>query len=311
MNQCSSSEVYYGLCSGLVRGCGYTLWSPSVARCTVIAQRVWPGLRHIGSGYTLYIVPWRQWLYDPHRWRQWLYAPSARGIVTSIAKYIWWLANKKGHLWVKWVNRVYLKGQSWSVCRLSTAATWSSKRICKVRDIMLPGFHGDWWLQEGNDYTVNQGFCIPKHSFICWLHAHLRLQTKAGIYRYGYGGDMLCCLCADSEESISHLFFECPYSSYCLQLASSRLGLSIPRSDVWTWWTQFSFQLLFHKKVIGAFICALIYQVWITRNHSFHNAELLRLEIWLKTMFSDVIFRCKYLSSCNVRSSVLSWLNDL
>jgi hypothetical protein len=66
MNQCYLlMRDLFGLCSGLGRFVSYTFCSPCVVRCTVIAPRVWPGLRHIGSGYTLYIVPWRQWLYAP------------------------------------------------------------------------------------------------------------------------------------------------------------------------------------------------------------------------------------------------------
>ncbi|XP_074265751.1 uncharacterized protein LOC141588195 [Silene latifolia] len=34
--------------------------------------------------------------------------------VALLGKYVWWLASKKDHMWVKWVNHVYMKGQHWS-----------------------------------------------------------------------------------------------------------------------------------------------------------------------------------------------------
>ncbi|KAK9705500.1 hypothetical protein RND81_07G061700 [Saponaria officinalis] len=107
--------------------------------------------------------------------------------IASVAKYVWWLANKKDHLWVKWISGVYLRGQNWAVVQASSSATWAWKRICKVRDIMLSGFCGDWWQRVDNPYSVKQGYswlrpdgdvvqwrhfawnrlCLPRHNIIC------------------------------------------------------------------------------------------------------------------------------------------------
>ncbi|KAK9666093.1 hypothetical protein RND81_14G160000 [Saponaria officinalis] len=114
-----------------------------------------------------------------------------------------------------------------------------------------------------------------------------RLQTKLRLDRFGYGGDLRCCLCAVNEESLPHLFFECQYSSKCVQLVAVRLGINIPVSDTWKWWNQSRFSSLFHKKVIGEMLCAIIYRIWKARNHSLHNSVLIRPEMWMKDLICN------------------------
>ncbi|KAK9665954.1 hypothetical protein RND81_14G148800 [Saponaria officinalis] len=237
--------------------------------------------------------------------------------IASVSKYVWWLANKKDHLWVRWVNGIYLKGQSWASVQASASATWTWKRICKVRNIMLPGYRGDWWLQPGGHYTVKLGykwlcpdgadvqwrhivwnrFCLPRQSFICWVQAYQRLQTRVRMARFGYSGDMRCCLCADAMETADHLFFE--------------LGYILPITDTWNWWLKHRFKSFFLKKVVGAAIVGLVYCVWKARNHSLHNHVLVRPDVWVKPVVSDLIYRCKTQISNNVNGRFESWLLTL
>ncbi|KAK9715731.1 hypothetical protein RND81_06G185700 [Saponaria officinalis] len=128
---------------------------------------------------------------------------------------------------------------------------------------------------------------------------------------HGYSGDISCCICADSIESLQHLFFSCPYSASCVQVISAKLGIYLPVTDTWSWWEHHCFKSFFHKKFVGAVICALIYLIWKARNHSLHNSELIRLEIWSKTLLSDLIFRCKHVVTSNVSSGHLSWIESM
>ncbi|KAK9740361.1 hypothetical protein RND81_03G029300 [Saponaria officinalis] len=219
--------------------------------------------------------------------------------IASIAKYVWWLANKKDHLWVKWVNVVYLRGQSWTDCQPSSSTTWAWRRICKVRDKMIDGFCDGWWLTVGNEYTVRQGY-----EWLCPSDAAVSWHSK--VWR-----DTLCCLCAAAPETSQHLFFECPYSSSCVQIASRRLRMTIPVTDTWVWWDQTIFPSMFHKKVFGAVICALIYHVWKARNHSYHNLVLVRPEVWIKSLIPEIIFRCRSVVSAHIMSKYGNWINSL
>ncbi|KAK9705135.1 hypothetical protein RND81_07G035300 [Saponaria officinalis] len=222
-------------------------------------------------------------------------------------------------------------GSSWASVQASTSSTWAWKRICKVRDIMLPGYQGDWWLQPGGHYSVNLGykwlcpdgvdvqwrhvvwnrFCLPRHNFICWVQAYQRLQTRARMAKFGYNGDMCCCLCAEVTETAEHLFFKCKYSTLCVQYMSNRLGFYLPSADTWNWWMKHRFKSLFLKKVIGATIVGLVYSVWKARNHSLHNHVLIRPDVWMKPVVANLIYRCKTQISSNVRERFELWLSTL
>ncbi|KAK9750638.1 hypothetical protein RND81_02G209900 [Saponaria officinalis] len=265
----------------------HSYWAHDICR-----NFLWNGTYHYMAPP---LVSWDQVLYEYN--------------IASIAKYIWWLASKKDHLWVKW-----------SEFGVTSSSSWAWKRMCKVRDIMIAGYNGNWWQRIGNHYTVKQGYdwlcpagtsvdwyhqvwnrlCLPKHSFICWLYAHSRLQTKVRMSSHGYSGDISCCICSDSIESMQHLFFSCPYSASCVQVISAKLGIFLPVTDTWSWWERHCFKSFFHKKFVGA-----------ARNHSFHNSELIRPKIWSKTLLSDLIFRCKHVVTSNVNSGHLSWIENM
>ncbi|KAK9706583.1 hypothetical protein RND81_07G136800 [Saponaria officinalis] len=179
---------------------------------------------------------------------------------------------------------------------------------------MLPGFQGDWWLQPGGHYSVKSGYkwLCPDGDVVQWRHiAYRRLQTRVRMARFGYVGDMECCLCAGALESAEHLFFECTYSALCVQCISSSLGIYIPSVDTWNWWLKHRFKSLFHKKVVGAAIVALVYYVWKARNHSLHNHVLVRPNVWVKPIISELVYRCKTQISICVRDQVESWLCTL
>ncbi|KAK9713566.1 hypothetical protein RND81_06G035700 [Saponaria officinalis] len=129
--------------------------------------------------------------------------------------------------------------------------------------------------------------------------------------KFGYSGDMCCCLCANAMEIADHLFFECTYSSLCVQVMSNRLEFLLPISDTWNWWIKHRFKSLFHKKVVGAAIVGLVYCVWKARNHSLHNHVLVRPDVWVKSVISDLIYRCMTQMSSNVRDRFESWLITL
>ncbi|KAK9704967.1 hypothetical protein RND81_07G023700 [Saponaria officinalis] len=164
--------------------------------------------------------------------------------IVSVGKYIWWLASKKDHLWVKWINGTYLRGKDWRDMKSSVTSTWSWKWMCHVKEALVAGFLGDWWLRVGKECTVQQGYqwltrggtVVPWSKFVTWMAMHQRLYTKTHLAWFGVGSDGLCCLCAGAEETQAHLFFDCPYSRNCVRVLSDKLGMSIPWTDTWLWW---------------------------------------------------------------------------
>ncbi|XP_074277763.1 uncharacterized protein LOC141601387 [Silene latifolia] len=114
-----------------------------------------------------------------------------------IGRLVHWITVKKDSIWVKWVQKNYLKGRDWLDYTPSTSSSWVWRRICKVKEEMLPGYTtGKWnakseyspsdcyeWL-KGTNLKVTWYNClwndhvIPKHQFIGWLVAHGALRTR-------------------------------------------------------------------------------------------------------------------------------------
>ncbi|XP_074298081.1 uncharacterized protein LOC141628893 [Silene latifolia] len=116
-----------------------------------------------------------------------------------LGKYAWWLATKQDHLWVKWVNHVYLKGKTWSTYTPPPDCSWSWRKITHTMQVFHQAYTCNKWLNAVAPYTVQAGYqwlrikapkvewrhiCwnqlnVPKYSFIFWSIMHSRLLTKA------------------------------------------------------------------------------------------------------------------------------------
>ncbi|XP_074305841.1 uncharacterized protein LOC141641063 [Silene latifolia] len=150
-----------------------------------------------------------------------------------IGKYTWWLACKSDHLWIKWVDHVYMKGRNWQDYVPSLQSSWTWRKICAVKDIFKPGYLLNQWCD--GKYTVTAGYRwlqgsqtkaqwalvvwnrlnVPKHSFIAWLFAKERLLTKDRLRAFGLPIDGICDLCAMHTEDHNHLFYQCAFSIRC------------------------------------------------------------------------------------------------
>ncbi|XP_048637065.1 uncharacterized protein LOC125609588 [Brassica napus] len=75
-----------------------------------------------------------------------------------------------------------------------------------------------WEQIRGNHHTCTWSKGVwfpqstPKYSFFLWLALRGRLQTLDRMQQWITGLDTTCVLCNDTQESCSHLFFECRYS---------------------------------------------------------------------------------------------------
>ncbi|CAI9105579.1 OLC1v1004527C1 [Oldenlandia corymbosa var. corymbosa] len=175
-------------------------------------------------------------IYDARTWNE-----------AAILKQVWWLANEKENLWLRWMHEVYLKGKSiWEVDN-KVDSSWSWKQIVKLRDKAKERFNGgNWKLSKNGIYSISSGYKwlqregekfsaapviwsrlnIPKHSFIAWLVWKGRVWTKDRLSHLNIPvQDPLCCLCEQQEESLDHLFFCCKFSKDLLSKIKAWLGL--------------------------------------------------------------------------------------
>ncbi|XP_074291826.1 uncharacterized protein LOC141618631 [Silene latifolia] len=164
----------------------------------------------------------------------------------QLGKYIWWIASKKDHLWVKWISHVYLKGVHWSNYKPPADCCWSWKKIAHLMCIFKPAYSADSWIGKASDYSVIEAYnwlrcpgppvswyklCwnslnIPKASFIFLIYKLGRLLTKDRLVHMGGVSDLECFLCSTDDENHGHLFFYCEFSSKSTVLGLEALSKS-------------------------------------------------------------------------------------
>ncbi|XP_074313986.1 uncharacterized protein LOC141649190 [Silene latifolia] len=224
--------------------------------------------------------------------------------VAAVGKYVWWLMNKKDHLWVKWVHSIYLKGMDWTVYKPSQGSSWAWKRICRVKDRLISGYINHDWLETDGSYSIASGYnwlgeeepkvdwhdlnaairATPKHRFIDWLYVQNRLLTKDRLSRLFNCSELLCSLCLDADEDHDHLFFSCSYSKKVLLLIQEWTGLEVLRG---------TFELVAssnpqRRKVTTLIVQALTYHIWWARNNCHFNQLVWHPKIVGKRVQSDV-----------------------
>ncbi|XP_074297044.1 uncharacterized protein LOC141627718 [Silene latifolia] len=189
-----------------------------------------------------------------------------------IGKYAWWVATKADHLWIRWVNQIYIKQRDWADFQPSVSSSWNWCQICKVKEQMKMGFVNGVWAPNNGKYSATLGYAwlmghqakvnwypmvwnriaLPKHNFIAWLYAWGRLLTKDRMMQYGISLDGTCDLCGLFNESRDHLFFDCVFSEECLQLLGRWLGYVIPVHGTLEWCRSLRMKSLMKKHIIIA-----------------------------------------------------------
>ncbi|XP_074283135.1 uncharacterized protein LOC141607680 [Silene latifolia] len=228
--------------------------------------------------------------------------------LAMLGKYVWWVAQKKDSLWVKWVNHIYIKHQDWWEYQAPCYSSWSWRQLCKVKNRLIPGFVAGLWP----DYTARVGYqwllgqhqkvqwfsyvwnrvALPKVNFVNWLVINQRLLTKDRMGRFGILTDGLCFLCGNAAESTAHLFFECGFSRRCLQLV--QMWLPAPwQPNVIEWIIQWRCRSLLKKQVLMAAIAGLVYLIWDSRNVSRLEHRVTRPACLLKKLQNLTALRAR------------------
>ncbi|XP_074300767.1 uncharacterized protein LOC141632084 [Silene latifolia] len=197
-----------------------------------------------------------------------------------IGRLVHWITVKKDSIWVKWVQKNYLKRREWLDYTPSASSSWVWRRICKVKEEMLPGYAAGEWnaqseyspsecyeLLKGINLKVPWYKClwndhvIPKHQFIGWLVAHGALRTRDKLIGYGLDIDNRCLLCEQVTESIDHILCKCIYSRRVIQTISQKMQINFPVNDMIVWCTQRTGTSV-QKGIHAALMWGVIYHVW-------------------------------------------------
>ncbi|XP_062094314.1 uncharacterized protein LOC133800371 [Humulus lupulus] len=157
----------------------------------------------------------------------------------AMFKYVWAVAAKEDNLWVRWVHSVYIKDGVWWDYIALVHGSWYWRKVVAIKDQVKTLV--DLVLFPQRKYKIAEGYRLlspvheqvnwskevwgrlnnPKHSFMLWLAIQDRLKTKARLYRFNVLLEARCQFCKVADETTTHLFFDCPFSSECLQQVKS------------------------------------------------------------------------------------------
>ncbi|XP_062100641.1 uncharacterized protein LOC133806567 [Humulus lupulus] len=136
-----------------------------------------------------------------------------------LAKYIWAISHQPETLWVKWVNTVYLKGQSLWQYQLKAYTSWYWRKICHMRDVFsqrdidVAVSHGRFKVgllymrcihQDPIKYhpLVWNRISVPKHRFITWQAVNGKLLTRDHLHRVFKQLNYLLCPIEDMRRDL-------------------------------------------------------------------------------------------------------------
>ncbi|XP_074265761.1 uncharacterized protein LOC141588205 [Silene latifolia] len=206
--------------------------------------------------------------------------------IAMLGKYVWWIAAKADHLWIRWVNHIYIKNQPWMDYKPTTTTSWTWRKICHVKDQFKDGYVGGNWCRNQGRYTVADGYSwlqpeapkvtwypliwnasvVPKHAYIGWLAMQGRLLTKDRLGSFGIQNDGQCEICQAHLENHTHMLYLCCYSQHCWSLLWEWLDYKFPLIGLCDWFRRWRCKTLIKKQIIAAAIVGLIYHIWFARN---------------------------------------------
>lgn len=179
--------------------------------------------------------------------------------------------------------------------------------VANVVDLSLKGQKDVffWEANKNGTFTVNSmykklmyGNVIPRKSFIWKLRLPLKIKiflwylkegvilTKDNLAKRRWKGSLRCCFCR-SNETIQHLFFDCPMIRYIWSAVHFTFGIRplLNMSHLLGSWLNGVNPRLKYRVFVG--IAALCWAVWLSRNDVVFNGSN-------AYSFLQVIFRGTY-----------------
>ncbi|XP_062106076.1 uncharacterized protein LOC133817538 [Humulus lupulus] len=252
--------------------------------------------------------------------------------IAMMAKYIWAISSKKDCLWVKWIDAIYLKGNSfWSV-PLIHDTSWYFRKLLKLRNAVdyyainssvLRGkfkaklFYLSLIAASEVQYAsaVWHHLCVPKHRFISWQMINDHLLTRDKLGKILELPSYLCPVCECFNESHQHLFFDCSFTKNLQQAVSSWSGFQgWPLTMVaWkSWCSHVGYDL--QQLVWNAIIAAVIYSVWCNRNRCLFDLCCSSVLVVSSTIKAAIKARVKTITCTKAKKKdrdVISFINSL
>ncbi|XP_019241432.1 PREDICTED: uncharacterized protein LOC109221401 [Nicotiana attenuata] len=125
-----------------------------------------------------------------------------------------------------------------------------------------------------------------KHSFICWLAMHKRLQTRERLAKLGICKETQCAICETGIETTEHLFFECDYSRTCLSEILKWLQIGVQQYKLEGLWRRMTRNSRgkAHRNITSSILAATMYHIWKARNDALWNPKVQRPQKLIETV---------------------------
>lgn len=199
---------------------------------------------------------------------------------------------KSDKMWVKFIHEFYMKRSDVKDYMVKGTESWMLEAMLKCR---LEAFNMRSWqrINEGDKFPtrtiykelMEKGHVVtwrklvfsngarPRALFHLWMVCMGRLYTKDRLARFGLVNDGLCVLC-NRQESISHLFFECPVASNVWQGVLQWMQI-VRKPENWECEMQWMIKVSRGKgprcKVLKCAFAKASYMIWWMRNKILHG----------------------------------------
>lgn len=172
---------------------------------------------------------------------------------------------------------MYIKGDDWWLYKPPKDSSWYWRKVCEIKDWLLMLILLTFQAKQNTlsrasirkeDYLVSK-FTGPRvfgtdllfKSSYFGLAMKQRLQTRDRLHRFGVCDTRSCLICGNYDETHSHLFFECYFSSQCWHKIRQWLHIHTSRNtlpDILSWTSRRS---KFRKEVLLAANAAVTYHI--------------------------------------------------
>ncbi|KAF4404136.1 hypothetical protein G4B88_014592 [Cannabis sativa] len=188
---------------------------------------------------------------------------------------------KNNNLWVRWIDAIYLKGQSIWDAEFKQDASWYYKKLLRLRsvigeaDIMMAERKGKFQPklfyvslihgQSADDArNIWNRLILAKHRFVGWQIVNEQLLTRDKISKIMPIPTDMCPVCCTVMETHTHVFTICCHTQRVIQEVMSWCGVFCWPNNINLWLSRPSNNL--SDRILNAVVLATLYSVWKSRN---------------------------------------------
>ncbi|XP_074315444.1 uncharacterized protein LOC141651642 [Silene latifolia] len=245
-----------------------------------------------------------------------------------VGKLVWWMVIKKDHLWIKWIDKIYMKGRAWYDYNPGTSSSWAWRKICEVKTRFKEACIDNKWLGKDEEYTITAGydwlmqttdvkvpwytsvwnrFNVNKHSFIAWLIKHERLLTMDRLFKMGIITQTNCYLCGEDTENHEYLFVKCRNINQCYGKFMDWLNIRVHGDMTAERMIKLRKCSGFIRLVLCAMVTAIQYQVWNVRNLCRHEHYVISPSKILANVQHDCRLKLMQCKLENLKQGDITW----